>query len=253
VSTWKDIIFDALVEIDVYNPNDPLLAEDAQQGARRLNRIIDSWAARKIFAFSQTFNLYTLTPNHQPTLIGPGLTSPDFATNPASAPRPTSIESISLVLNDQTPVVDLPLNRRDKAWWANQQVKPLTTNVPTDYYYQPNFPNGAIYFWPVPNYAYQARVEERTELAQVPSDLTQSFVAPQGYELASMLTLAEHSATPYGRPMPPDLPGRAARARATVQGNNAASPRIASADWGTRGKRATADFNYFTGGPSSRF
>lgn len=249
MSTWADVIFDALLEIGVYNSNDPLLPDDERQGRRRLNRIIDSWAARKLFAFSQTFTLYTLTPNHQPTLIGPNLASPDFATVPAGAPRPTSIETIELVLNNQTPVVDSPqLNRRDKAWWAAQTVKPLTTSVPTDYYYQPDFPSGAIYFWPVPNFAYQVRVEERTQLAQAPLNLTQPFAAPQGYELAVVLTLAEHSCGPYTRPVPADLPARARAARAAVLGNNTHSPRTASADYGTRG-RPRADFNYFTGGP----
>lgn len=250
MSTWRDVIFDALVEINVYNPNDPLQADDMQQGARRLSRIIDSWAAKRIFAYSQTFNLYTLTPNHQPTLIGPGLTSPDFATVPAGATRPTSIDSISLVLNNQSPVVDLALNPRDKVWWANNSVKPLTTNVPTDYYYQPDFPSGAIYFWPVPNFAYQARIEERTVLGQTPLNLSSSFVAPQGYELAAVLTLAEHSQGPYMKPPSADLKTRAAAARAALQSNNALSPRTQSADWGTRG-RPRGDFNYFTGGPPS--
>lgn len=248
--TWQDLILDALVEIGAYNPNDPLQPDDAQQGARRLNRILDSWAANRIFAYSQSFVSYTLTPNNpNPYLIGPNLTAPNFAT-PNAAPRPVRIDSISLILNNQTPAVDLPMNRRDKDWWANERVKGLTTSVPTDYYYEPDFPSGSIFFWPVPTYAYGVRCELWTELGQAPADLTQTFVAPPGYALGAMLTLAEHSCTPYTRPVPEDLPTRAAAARRRFESNNAKSPRIQSVDWGTQG-RPRGDFNYFTGLPLS--
>lgn len=250
MSTWANVILDALVEIAVYSSIDPLLPEDETQGARRLGRIVDSWGAKNIFSWSQVFTLYNLTPNVSPNLIGPSLTTPSFATTPAASARPTDIPSISLVLNTQSPVVDLELTKRDKDWWHAQAVKPLKTDVPTDYYYAPDWPNGSIYFWPVPNFAYQARIETTSQLTALPADLTTAFSAPQGYELAVVLTLAEHSCTPYTRPVPPDLPARARAARAAVQGNNAPSPRTSSADYGTRGRRHRGGtFNYFSGGP----
>jgi hypothetical protein len=254
-STWQQLIFDALLEIGVYSSNDALLAEDLAQGTRRLNRILDTWSARKVYAYSQTFQLYTLVPNTAPYLIGPNLTSPNFATPNASV-RPVRIDSIALVLTNVAPSVDVPLNPRDAAWWRNQRIKSLATNVPTDYYYEPDFPSGAIFFWPVPNFAYGARCELWTSVGQVPTDTTQTFTAPPGYELATMLTLAEESCGPYTRPVPADLPEKARRARAALESNNAKSPRIASADFGTRGSSSGSaggrrgDFNYRSGGPS---
>lgn len=248
MSSWREVILDALVEIGAYNPNDPLDAADLQQGVRRLNRIVDSWAARKIFAYNVDFSLYTLTPNHSPYLIGPGLTSPDFA---APAGRPTRIESANLVLTGSSPAVDLPLNIRDNEWWANQSVKTLTSTIPTDLYYSPAFPNGQIILWPIATAANGLRLETWVELGQVPANVGATFAAAPGYELAAVLTLAEQSAAAYGKPLSPDLIRRAAAARAALQSNNAASPRIQSADWGADGRRSTADFNYKSGLPSS--
>lgn len=247
MSSWREVILDALVEINAYNPNDPLEAPDAQQNTRRLNRIIDSWAARKIFAYNVDFTLYTITPNHSPILIGPGLASPDFA----ATRRPTRIESAQLVLTGQNPDVDLQLNIRDDQWWANQSVKNLTSNIPTDLYYSPAYPNGQIILWPIATQGNGLRLETWVELGQVPLNIGSTFAAAPGYELAIVLTLAEQAAGPYGKPASADLIRRAAAARAALQSNNAASPRIQSADWGAQGRRTTADFNYESGLPSS--
>jgi hypothetical protein len=249
-STWGEIITDALIEIGAYGINDDIPPEDTQYAVRKINRFLDEWAAREVFAYATRFALYTLTPNHQPHLIGPDLASPDFA----ASPRPTRIESASIVLTAGTPV-DVSVNIRDAAWWAAESAKSTTSTVPTDLYYEPDSPSGALYLWPVPTAAYGLRLQLWSTLTAVPldaegnPDLTATFVAPQAYENAAMLTLAEESCeTPYGRPMPPTLAARARRARAALIGNNLHSPRIPSVDYGTRGRRS--GFNYLTGQPS---
>jgi hypothetical protein len=257
MSTWGDLINDALLEINAYSLIDisNIQSNDQNLAVRRCNRIIDSWFARKVYAFSQTFAYYTLTPNHAPHLIGPGLSSPDFAT-PNGATRPTVINSASLVLTGSTPSVDAPMNIRDKDWWANERVKSLTSNVPTDLYYEPDFVSGQLNFWPVPAYAYGVRLEMLVAFAQIPTsggspNLSATFSAPPGYELALLLTLAEELCTAYEKPVPLQLAKQAARARTAILTNNINSPRTSSADWGTRGRwRARgSDFNYYTGGP----
>lgn len=248
-STWQQLILDALIEIGVYFPGESLRAEDEQLCSRKLSRIIDYWAARRVFAYSTNFQLYTLTPNHAPHLIGPGLTSPDFAT-PNNAPRPQRLESASLVLNTSSPVVDSPqLNLRDAAWWAAERVKGLTSNVPTDVYYEPDFPNGQLNFWPVPNFAYQVRLELWTILAQLPTNLTTAFSAPPAYEGTLFTSLAIDASTPYQRSIPPELTAKYNAFLKALEGDNNASPRVASADWGIQqakpSKRST--FNYYSG------
>lgn len=249
---WSDIIQDALYEIEAYNSAATIAsgisASDKNLALRYLNRILDGWSARKVYAWSDSFVPYTLTPNHAPYLIGPGLASPDFA-----APyRPVSIDpdGAALILTNVTPNVDVPLNVRDADWWNNQRVKSLATSIPTDLYYEPDFPNGSLYFWPVPNFAYGVRLRLRNVLAQV-TDVTASFVGPPGYNRAAVLTLAEDLCTPFGRPVPPELPGMARRARAVIGINNQKSPRCSSADFGTRGSTINMpDFNYYSGEPA---
>src|SRR6185295_6001451 len=100
--TALDIISQAYQEVAIYGPGDlPVSAEDAELGLNYLNQLIDLRAALKRYAYSVNFAVYTLTPNHAPHLIGPDLTSPDFA----AAQRPNLIEGAALVLNTVNPAV----------------------------------------------------------------------------------------------------------------------------------------------------
>jgi hypothetical protein len=250
-STWNQIINDALIEIGAYGLADAIPAADTQLAIRKLNRIIDEWGARKVYAYNRGFAIYQLTANHSPHLIGPSLSSPDFP----AAVRPARIHSAQLILTSSTPNVFLPLNVRDDDWWADQRVPALKSTVPTDLYYSPDFPNGSLYLWPIPSFGYKLQLEIDVAIASVAldgngnPDPTRSFVGPQGYEHAVMLTLAEQLCTPYGRPLPAELPGRAAKARATIQSNNIRSPRIQSIDWGTNGSKG-GGFNWINGQPA---
>jgi len=233
-----------------------------QEGFTYLNQIVDEKMARRVFAWTTNFNYYTLTPNHQPHLLGPGLVAPDFAI----ATRPQRIESAELVLTgfgapNPAPVppstppgavntnVDLPLNIRDSAWWADQRVKGIATNVPTDLYPEYDWDSLSLWLWPIPSYAYGIRLEIWVGLTQFQS-IKSKFSAPPAYFNWLAFTLAKNLLDPYEMPMPAMLPELLREATKAVQSNNIKSPRVMSADWGTRGKtKDTPDFNYYTGGP----
>jgi len=238
----QEIIIDALGEIGVLSTGEPLAAAEADIALRYLNRMIDQWAARMINAYNVSFTAYTLTPNHQPHLIGPGLVAPDFA----MAQRPVRIENAALILNNLAQPVDIPLNIRDDDWWANQRVKSIATSVPTDLYYSPDWPNGALWLWPIPTFPYGLRLETWGLISGFTS-IADTVELPPGYREGVMLTLAEKLARPFGRTVSQDLRDDAARARAIFQTNNAKSPRCSSADYGTRGKQNRPTFNYYSG------
>jgi hypothetical protein len=207
-----------------------------------LNQQVDYWAARGCYAWTTTFAVYTLSPQHQPHLIGPCLTAPDFS---ASA-RPTAIQSASVVLaGGGASTTDIPVNIRDNDWWASQRVKSMTSTIPTDLYYEPNVPNGELWFWPVPTMAHDVRLEGNVTLQEFLT-LDDLFIAPQAYRLAVTLTLAEELCDIWGTQTPPNLPRRAVKARDALQSNNNLPPRIASADYGTFSS-PSGDFNYLTG------
>jgi hypothetical protein len=261
----RDLVYRALRAAHIVNRAQGVPStSQAQEGFTYLNQIVDQWAARMPFAWATTFTLYTLTPNHQPHLLGPGLVSPDFAI----AVRPPRIESAELVLTglggpaSPTPTpapnpaqnintnVDLPLTLRDRAWWANQSTKGIATNVPTDLYVEYDWDALQLWLWCAPAYAYGLRLEYWVGLGQFQS-LQSKFSAPPAYFNALALTLAKNLLDPFGMPMPPALPDLLRDALKAIQSNNQASPRCASADWGTR-TRSRGDFNWETGTAPTR-
>jgi hypothetical protein len=236
--TILDLIEEALGEIGVLAAGDTATAEDADLGLRKLNRLFDNWSAERAAVYAQAFNTYVLTTNLSPHTIGP------TAATWSATQRPVTIEAAGLVLTTPTPDVRIPITPRDADWWAAQPVKALTGTVPTDLYYQPDWPNGKLFFWPVPTVAYSVELSTRVLLAQVA--LTDTFTLPPGYRDAITLSLAESllAVFPTGE-IAALIVGQAAKARARIFGVNDRAPRIATQDVGMPGGGG-GSFNYLT-------
>ena len=237
----RDLLYIAFRESRVLKRPQGLNSDsELMDGLIFLNQQLDYWSARGCYSWTTTFQEFTLTPNHQPTLIGPGLAPPDFTLDP----RPVGIVSASVILPGNT-TTDIGIKIRDNAWWASKSVKNMTSTFPTDLYYEPDVPNGQLWFWPIATAGYGVRLEAQVQLQQF-STLDDCFIAPPAYLAAVTLTLAEELVDLWGTEMPLNLARRAMKARDALQSNNNLPPRIDSADWGTY-SRTRGDFNYQTG------
>lgn len=251
------IITDAFIEMGACAPGELPSPEEQQWGFRKFNYLTDTWAALQAFVYSYAFTVYDVQPAISPVLIGPSAVA-NISTN--GKQRPVRIESAALLLNESSSVgvVDLPLNIRDRAWWANNQVKQIQTDVPTDLFYDPTYPDGSLYFWPVLNVTGQLRLQTWETVSQFTSIQDPiggpggPGIMPQGFRNAFMLTLAEELCPGANRPVPVALEEKARKARQAVFGNNIKSPRMATQDSGmprAGAKSGTrSDFNWATGG-----
>ena len=240
-TTAQNVLYIAFREARVLKrPQGVISQSESLDGMIFLNQQLDYWSARGCYSWTTNFQTFTLTPNHQPHLIGPGLTSPDFPANQ----RPVNIASASIILPGN-PTTDVPIMIRDNAWWAAKAVKDMTSTFPTDLYYEPDVPYGQLWFWPIAVAAYGVRLEAQVQLQQFVT-ASDAFIAPPAYLAAVTLTLAEELVDLWDTEMPPNLARRAMKARDALQSNNNLPPRIDSADWGTY-SRARGDFNYVTG------
>ena len=176
----------------------------------------------------------------------PASSAPDYV---IPGTRPTKIVNANIILNNVPQPVRVPMRIVDADWWSNQRVPTIQTTLPTHLYYQASFPNGQLFFWPVPSITYPVELETWTNLAQL--DQFDTFQLPQGYEDAFTYTLAESLCPAFGRPVDPTLAAFAMQARAMIQGNNSAAPHISTSDLGMPGgagdQRGRADFNWLTG------
>jgi len=250
--TVEDIVTDALIETGALSPGEPLEADVGQWAFRKLNYLVDIWSAKKPFVWSYVYNVYTLQAGLSPHTIGnSGVATFDTSPNP----RPTRLESAALLLNISPGQVDQIINVRDHDWWAVNQVKSIQTNVPTDVYYDPTYPDGSLYFWPVPNSANQVRLQFWQAISQF-VEITDPIGGPEGpgtlpqaYRAAMMLSLAETLCPGLNKSVKAETVKGAMEARKAVFGNNDKSPRQRSHDSGMpKSGQAKPDFNWATGG-----
>ena len=255
--TVGDLISDALIEVEIKSPGEMTDSDTGQWAFRKTNYILDSWATSKKFVYASAFNDYVL-PSNLPVAadgsakatIGPG----PGATYPATQ-RPVKILSASAIINNTTPPVLAPIHINDNQWWAGVTLPGITSMYPTDLFYNPAWPNGELYLWPISDTSFGLRLETWVLLSQFGSiddpigGPDSTFSIPPGYRNALMLTLAESLQPGSGKESNPQLRADAATARAAVFGNNAAPANISTLDSGMpnqrEGRRSTT-FSYRT-------
>lgn len=231
------VIVDALNEINASAAGDTPGAEDLAFGLGKLNRILDNWNADGAAIYADQYTTVTLTPSLSPHTIGPSGTF-------YAIQRPEDIIAARLILVFSQSIFE-PINLRDRAWWLAQSVPGLTSGIVTDLYYEPSWPNGSLYFQPVPSAALSVELTTRVVLGSVL--LTDTFSLPPGYRDAITLTLAESMCSAFGQTASPTLVATASRARARAFGRNVKAPRMSTWDAGMPGGGGGGDYNYLTG------
>lgn len=230
------ILQDAVYELNAYRAGKTLTANDGVFCLGKLNDIFDLWNAKADAVWCDIFSAFTLTASLSPHTIGPSGATWTMAV------RPVTLYSCSLNLNTQTPNVYEPIDIIDRQTYEALSVPGISTAIPTAVYYEPDFPLGKLFFYPVPNTAYAVRLATRTLLAQVAS--TDSIDLPPGYKQALTLTLAEDIASGFGRQVMPKTEQRAREARAAIFANNIQSPGVDFRDGQQADHRS--NFNYLS-------
>lgn len=236
--TWRAICTDVMAECGAIASGETPDAADIIAVRDKLRRLLNNWNADRRAVYASAFLTYTLTPNLQPHTIGPTGTW-------SSAQRPVSLDGANLILTN----VNLAIAVVDAQWWQAQADPTITSTIPTNVYYQPDWPNGKLFFWPVPTAAYQVQLLVRVLLDDL-IDLDTVFSLPPGYQDAITLTGAEDCLTLF----PASSPGvtgmlatKSATARARIFANNDPTPRLQTADSGMQATGQRSTWNWRTG------
>ena len=233
-ATGADICSRAAKYAGILAAGEVLAAEDAADIIDIGNGLLDSWAADRLFIFATTISTFALTSNVQSYSIGTGAT---FNTT-----RPAVIENANILITSQTPNVRRPLFLMKDEDWMGISIRPLPTpSIPTALYYSRDYPNGTIYFWPVPQSGLSVELELWTPLAQF-ADLTTAFSFPPGYYEAITLGIAVRLMTPeWGiNEVPPSIAALARESRARIEALNSNPPPNLHVDAGLQGTRQGA-------------
>jgi len=221
MATFLDVVTAAFREIGVQDAVDPLPPEMAEQGRMILSRILDSWNADVEPVYADRFSTFTITPSLSPHTIGPS------GATWTIDQRPVEIRAASVIVDG----VRIALHMRDGDWWQSEPLPGLTSTYPTDLYFNPTYPNGSVYLWPVPTTAYQVQLQTWGVLTSTIA-LADTFAFPQGYLDALTQTLKEElvSIPTYSSSASVEIFEKARKARARIFGARRPDRRISVAD-----------------------
>lgn len=229
-----DLITDALTEINVYSPGEPLEAAVAQLALRNLNRVIDSANTDAAKIFTTRIDTYALQTGKQSYTIGAD-PSDDPVTPDLAGPRPVRIKEANVVVQTDFRV---PVGLITDEQWAAKRIQKVQS-IPREMYNDGGFPLSTLFFYPIPAEAYGLELYTWQSASKVAS-LSDGIDYPPGYEDYWLASLALRLCTPFGKAIPQELVERQRKAEANIQSLNTESPRIGTAAKGRRG------FNYLT-------
>lgn len=238
--SMAELVKDALLDLGVVRVNGTPPADIAQFVLGRFNRILNDWNATDRAVYSTDYLTFALVPSLSPHTIGP--TAATFTVTQ----RPVEILGINVLLANTDPVVRSPVEQHDGEWWFGLPVPLIETTYPTDFFYDPSWPNGSIYFWPVPTGDNDVEIEVRKVLANVL--ITDTFSMPPGYQSALTLTLEEDIAPAFGKKLEDRIALAATKARARIFDINDKTPHLTTWDSGMpSGTQRLPGYNYRSG------
>lgn len=186
MTTAREMITDALQEIGVYSPGQPVGDDDAQTGLTQLKRMLDLWSNESLMTYAILEQHFTLIPNQNKYTIG----TSGGADVPQTRPIRIIIGPGTAYLKDSNSnTYQVNVVPRD-VWNLIGNRGPNTiSNVPDTLFYDPKYPLGEINIFPMPSASIELYFDSYLPLQTI-NDLSTDFTLPPGYEDAVQHNLA---------------------------------------------------------------
>lgn len=184
-----DIVKDALLDIGEIAPGESVGDARSEYSLRTLNDMIEQWNNEDLTLFAFLTQTFSLQSNKSDYTVGG--TSPDI-----SGPRPLKIHDMFLQDNTGNRI---GVNLRTLSDFISLRNRLVTSQIPSDAYYDPQFPQAVISFWPTPlDPLYDVFFTSYLQLSGFP-DLFTDIELPAGYRPALRYNLAMNIASGFGK------------------------------------------------------
>lgn len=143
-----DLITAAFRRINVLQAGEVPEANDLADAFVRFNDLVNSLALDRLLTYQLVRTTFTLTSSKgypgSPYTVGPG--------GDVNIARPVLPESLELRYQDTSisPTLERGMTKLTREGWEAILQKTLTSPLPSAWYYEPTYPTGSLYLWPVP-------------------------------------------------------------------------------------------------------
>jgi hypothetical protein len=192
----RTLLTASFMDCGIIADGESLSASQAQDGLRRLNNMVAGWRTQYGTVLSVERTVFNMVANQQTYTIGPG--------GNFDVARPLTIPAAALLLNGNTDAqpVEIPRPVITDAGYQSIQIKNLPNNQFTVVYYNPLYPLGEIFLWPLPDVDTNQLVLYLQNAFSGFADLDSDATWPDnpGYGEALQYQLDLRLFTPYGVP-----------------------------------------------------
>lgn len=217
-------------------------AEQRQDGLDALNALLDSWSNENLSCYQVQDTNFQLQIGVSSYTVGAGGTISSIA-------RPLQVIQARLTDGGGN---NYQFNIRSRDWWnrIGNLSSIITSQIPTDMFYDPQYPLGVLAVWPWPLTNYTVYFDSYLPVANL-STLTHSLSMPIGYERAMVYNLAAEIATMQGivNEVVPQVMEIASKSIAAVKRTNVGNREIISTYDGALVSHAYATYNPYADRP----
>lgn len=187
MATAQTVINSAMKQLAVLSQGESPSSEESADALAALNTMLDSWSTESLSVFDVATHSHVLTGAASYTVGSGGV---------IAITRPIDIKQ-AFVRNSSGSPADYPLRVVNQYDWNQIITKSTSSTYPTVLFYDPEFPLGVIYLWPVPTAAFTLFFDAVAQLTQF-ATLATVFSFPPGYERAMIFNLAVEMAAQFG-------------------------------------------------------
>ncbi len=183
----REIISDALNELQVYSPGEDIANVDMARGFQSLNTMLDSWSTENMTCFYILEQSITLVSGTAQYTIGPGGT---IDTSQGGQRPIRIIESPGSAYVQDSQGNNYAMNVVNRSQWNSIGNRVITnSNFPDTLWYDPQYPTAYINVFPVPNQNNTLFFDSYAQLGQFQS-IDMDINLPPGYAKALQQNLA---------------------------------------------------------------
>jgi hypothetical protein len=190
MGTALDIITRSLKLINVLQTGEAPDADDANDGLKALNGIIQSCNNQRLMLYAVKNVTGTLTANQTYHTVGTG--------GNINIDRPLRIEKAFVRVPGLTNPIDYPLEQDDNNRFQEYTVKYTKVSYPTNFYYEPSYPLATIYLYPIQSQTLELHLSVWNQITEF-TLLTTAASLPMNYENFLVYQLACDLAIEHGR------------------------------------------------------
>lgn len=210
MATARDLIHRSLRLIHVLDSGEDPTPDEANDSLTAFNDMLDSMSVPGLYIYAQREDIVSWTASEASRTIG--------ASGNFNITRPTRIESAFYRASDDS---DYPIKiLRSRESYTGILDKSTEGSIPSYLYYEPAYPLGTLYIYPVPSATAAIHLQTQEQLTQIATlDTTISF--PPGYKDLLTAMLCGRLAPEFGVALPPEAQDIMRRASRAVRRANA--------------------------------